>query len=323
MLFFCDLQINSIETRQTSAILQQVRLPRTRESYIGFTASLTLSKTTPVQKTREASPSQSVITSKEVSEKMITSDVSVQSPVLSGLKVDKDEREYMEEELEPKPKKIKLDEMYSKKLLYIELAKLGSVIEKEKTVIVRNEEVGQKELQELIECEKLARTEVVKNQAEDYSLLEEKQKTEIKEVIQRVLADQKIEREKLKERQKKDLDEREKVFKSKRTNIATRTLPLREKLEAREKTLKKVESRLFAILQNEKVICDLKCNGCDKSYQDKKIYICLEGLHNICSNCKPRFKTCRECPSDEAGYLARNRSLEEQIKLMDVKQEEN
>ena len=133
--------------------------------------------------------------------------------------------------------------------------------------------MGQKELQELIECEKLARTEVVKNQAEDYSLLEEKQKTEIKEVIQRVLADQKIEREKLKERQKKDLDEREKVFKSKRTNIATRTLPLREKLEAREKTLKKVESRLFAILQNEKVICDLKCNGCDKSYQDKKIYI--------------------------------------------------
>ena len=63
---------------------------------------MTLSKTTPVQKTREASPSQSVITSKEVSEKMITSDVSVQSPVLSGLKVDKDEREYMEEELEPK-----------------------------------------------------------------------------------------------------------------------------------------------------------------------------------------------------------------------------
>ena len=155
---------------------------------------MTLSKTTPVQKTREASPSQSVITSKEVSEKMITSDVSVQSPVLSGLKVDKDEREYMEEELEPKPKKIKMDEMYIKKLLYIELAKLGSVIEKEKTVIVRNEEVGQKELQELIECEKLARTEVVKNQAEDYSLLEEKQKTEIKEVIQRVLADQKIER---------------------------------------------------------------------------------------------------------------------------------
>ena len=106
-------------------------------------------------------------------------------------------------------------------------------------------------------------------------------------MIQRVKANQKIEREKLKAKQKKNLEEREKCFRNKRTNIATRTLPLREKLETREKTLETVESRLLAILQTEKV-CDLKCQGCDQSYQGKSIYMCLEGLHNICEEYKSK-----------------------------------
>ena len=166
---------------------------------------------------------------------------------------------------------------------------------------------------------KLARKEAVKNQTEVYLRLEEKQKTEMEELIQ----NQKIEREKLKANQKKDLEEREKGFRNKRTSIATRTLPLREKLEAKEMTLKNVESRLFTILQNEKVSCDLKCEACDRSYQDKSIYNCLEGLHTICSDCKPKWPSCRDCPGDTAGYLARNRNLEEQIKMISAMQEEN
>ena len=96
----------------------------------------------------------------------------------------------------------------------------------------------------------------MKNQSEVFLRLEEKQKREMEEMIQSLVQSQKIEKEKVKESQKKDLDDREKVFKNKRTNIATRTLPLREKLEAREKNFQDVESRLFTILQNEKVLCD-------------------------------------------------------------------
>ena len=121
---------------------------------------------------------------------------------------------------------------------------------------------------------------------------------------------------KLKASHKKDLEEREKLFKNKKNEIATRTLPLREKLEAREQTLKNVESRLFSILQKEKVRCELKCYGCNLSYQAKMIFMCREGLHNICSDCKPQMESCRDCPGDTTGYLARNRSMEEQIKMM-------
>ena len=209
-----------------------------------------------------------------VSENMATSDVSVQQVVRDekennnseGVSNDmesrrkkteeSDEGEYMEEEWEPNPKKIKVDESYSKKLLYIELAKLASVIEEEKKGLVKEEVQGQKELQELIEGEKLARKEVLKNHSEVFLRLEEKQKTEMEKMIQSLIQSQKIEKEKVKESQKKDLDDREKDFKNKRTNIATRSLPLREKLEAREKNFQDVESRLFTILQNERVMCD-------------------------------------------------------------------
>ena len=139
---------------------------------------------------------------------------------------------------------------------------------------------------------------------------------QLEETVQRLKADQQLEREKLKASQKKDLDKSQKVFKDKRTKIIKRTVPLREKLEAREQTLKNVESRLFSILQKEKVRCELKCYGCNLSYQAKMIFMCREGLHNICSDCRPQMKTCRDCPGDTTGYLARNRSMEEQIKMM-------
>ena len=221
-----------------------------------------------------------------------------------------------QEEGEPEPKKMKSDESYSKKLLYVELAQLGSVMEEEKKCLVREEVEGQQELQKLIDGDKLAREDLVKNQTEAFIRLEEKQKSQLEEMIQKVKADQQLEREKLKACQKEDLAEREKVLKDKINKIATRTLPLREKLEAREQTLQNVESRLFSILQKEKIRFELKCEGCAQSFRDKMIFMCLEGLHNICSDCKPRLKTCRDCTGDTTGYLARNRSMEEQIKMM-------
>ena len=162
-------------------------------------------------------------------------------------------KEYIEEEgSEPKPKKMKFS---SKKLLYLTLAKLEASLEEDKISLLREEEEERKETQELLDGEKLARKELMKNQKEDALRLEEKQKTEMEEMMQ----NQKIERDKLKSRQKKALVEREKVFKNKRTEITNRTHLLRRQVEDTEKTLKNTEVHLFTILKNEdKVKFDLK-----------------------------------------------------------------
>ena len=169
----------------------------------------------------------------------------------------KNKEEYIEEEgSEPKPKKMKFS---SKKLLYLTLAKLEASLEEDKISLLREEEEERKETQELLDGEKLARKELMKNQKEDALRLEEKQKTEMEEMMQ----NQKIERDKLKSRQKKDLEERQKVFKNTRTEItkkrANRAQLLRRQVEDTEKTLKNTEVHLITILKNEdKVKFDLK-----------------------------------------------------------------
>ena len=133
----------------------------------------------------------------------------------------------------------------------------------------------------------------------------DKQKQERKEFV----CNQNMRLETFKANQKTELDEKDKSFEE---ELESKIRPRREKIESSQKRRGRIEANLGDIYQKEIFERDIpKCPCCHLPYDNRQIYNCLEGLHSICSECKPQHQTCRDCPRDSAGYPARNRNLEE------------
>ena len=194
------------------------------------------------------------------------------------------------EETEQKPKRLKTeakteDDYFS---LFEEFVSMERIIKDFTTKIKKNET----ELQEQIDNNKALKKQV---------------QQEHKAALERLRAEQEKEVENLEKTLEKEIQ----------AKTEESLKPLQEELGSWQRQRDDIKARLKTSLQADEPTDLPKCPDCELSFDDKRIFSCLEG-HSICSDCRPQRENCLECSEDQrqSGYPARNTFMEAQMRKL-------
>lgn len=171
-------------------------------------------------------------------------------------------------------------------------------------------------LEEFVSMERIIKEFTTKIQKTERELQE--QVDNMKALKKQVQQEHKAALERLRAEQEKEVENLEKTLEKEIQAKTEESLkPLQEDLGSWQRQRENIKARLKTTLQADEPEDLHKCPDCNLSFDDKRIFSCLEG-HSICSDCRPQRDTCLECSEDQrqSGYPARNTFMEAQMRKL-------